>query len=133
MPYLEGTNGDITDDGNQSYNHNRSGWGKRLIRSISLNAIYKINSNLNLVGNFGLRDGESHYFNDEDGIGLDLLTGKWTDLGEQQSAELRLESISNKRFSWLAGAYYYQWKKVLMGRFSQNLFFSTSTLVYPCF
>ena len=80
MPYLEGTDGDITDDGNQSYNHNRSGWSKRLVRSISLNALYKINSNLNLVGNFGLRDGERRYFNDEDGIGLDLLTGRWTDL-----------------------------------------------------
>ena len=124
MPYLEGTDGDITDDGNQSYNHNRSGWSKRLVRSISLNAVYKINSNLNLVGNFGLRDGERRYFNDEDGIGLDLLTGRWTDLGEQKSAELRLESMSNKRFSWLAGIYYYHMEESLDGPvFPKPLFF----------
>jgi iron complex outermembrane receptor protein len=124
MPYLEGTDGDITDHGNQSYNHNLSGRSNRLVRSISLNAVYEINSNLNLVGNFGLRDGERRYTNDEDGIGLDLLTGKWTDLGEQQSAELRLESMSNKRFSWLAGAYYYHMEESLDGPvFPKPLFF----------
>ena len=55
---------------------------------------------------------------------MDLLTGRWTDLGEQKSAELRLESMSNKRFSWLAGIYYYHIEESLDGPvFPKPMFF----------
>ena len=104
MTYLNDTNGDITDNGNSTYNHDVSGWSKRLVRSLSVNTVYQINNNLNFVGLVGYRNGDHHYFNDEDGIGLDLLTGKWTDLGEQKSAEFRLESFSDN-LSWIAGVY----------------------------
>ena len=33
MEYLSDSNGDITDNGNSSYNHDVSGWNKRLVRS----------------------------------------------------------------------------------------------------
>ena len=123
MTYLADTNGDITDDGNTSYNHNRSGWSKRLVRSLSLITNYKIKNNINLVGLFGYRDGSRRYFNDEDGIGLELLTGKWADIGEQKSAELRIESTSDN-LSWLAGLYYYNLYESLDGPvFPKPLFF----------
>tara|TARA_B110000438_G_scaffold300989_1_gene354717 strand:- start:5282 stop:7900 length:2619 start_codon:yes stop_codon:yes gene_type:complete len=123
MPYLADSNGDISDDGNTSYNHDISGWNKRLVRSASLNTVYQIKSNMNLVGLFGYRDGSHRYFNDEDGIGLNLLTGNWTDIGEQKSAELRLESMSDN-LSWVAGVYYYHMHESLDSPvFPKPLFF----------
>ena len=123
MTYLNDTNGDITDNGNSTYNHDVSGWSKRLVRSLSVNTVYQINNNLNFVGLVGYRNGDHHYFNDEDGIGLDLLTGKWTDLGEQKSAEFRLESFSDN-LSWIAGVYYYNLHETLDAPvFPKPLFF----------
>ena len=123
MAYLADTNGDITDKGNSSYNNDVSGWNKRLVRSLSLNTAYQINNKMNFVGLFSYRDGSHRYFNDEDGVGLNLLTGKWTDIGEQKSAELRLESTLDN-LSWIAGVYYYHLDESLDAPvFPQPLFF----------
>ena len=107
MKYLAHSNGDITDDGIFSYNHNTLGKSERVANGLTLNFIYQITDEFNLVGLFGYRKGIHDYENDEDGIGLDLLTGTWKARGEQSSAELRLESSSSKRLSWMAGLYYY--------------------------
>ena len=78
---------------------------------------------MNLVGLFGYRDGDRRYFNDEDGIGLELLTGKWVAVGEQKSAEFRVESNSDN-LSWLAGLYYFNMYESLDGPvFPKPLFF----------
>ncbi len=123
MSYVADTNGDITDNGNTSYNHDVTGWNKRLVRSLSLNTAYQINDQMNFVGLFSYRDGSHRYFNDEDGIGLNLLTGKWTDIGEQKSAELRLESTVDN-LSWIAGVYYYHMDESLDSPvFPKPLFF----------
>ena len=123
MEYLSDSNGDIMDNGNSSYNHDVSGWSKRLVRSLSLNTVYQINDNMNFVSLIGYRDGDHHYFNDEDGVGLNLLTGKWTDIGEQKSVELRLESSSDN-LSWIGGVYYYNLYETLDAPvFPKPLFF----------
>ena len=106
MEYLAHSNGDINDDGIFSYNHNTLGKSERVTNGLTLNFIYQITDEFNLVGLFGYRKGIHDYENDEDGIGLDLLTGTWKARGEQSSAELRLESPSSKRLSWMAGLYY---------------------------
>ena len=60
MTYLNDTNGDITDNGNSTYNHDVSGWSKRLVRRLSVKTVYQINNNLNFVGLVGYRNGDHH-------------------------------------------------------------------------
>ena len=117
--YLVMDSVDIRDGGIYSYNHDTTGYASRDLRGLTLTSNYRLGKKLNLVTILSYRKSISKWFNDEDGMGLHLMTGKWKDYGEQSTFELRLVSSSQSRLSWLSGFFYY------------NLFNSLPGPIYP--
>ena len=114
----------INDNGNFSYNLDSTGYTKRDLKGVTINSIYKINEYMNLVSVLSFRTSLVTWFNDEDHTALDILTGKWDNLGEQSTFEMRLVSSSNSQLSWLTGVFYYNlYARLLAPVYPKPLFF----------
>lgn len=114
----------INDDGIYSYNLDSTGYTKRDLKGVAINSIYKLNRYMNLVSVLSFRTSLVTWFNDEDHTALDILTGKWDNLGEQSTFEMRLVSSSNSPLSWLAGVFYYNlYESLLAPVYPKPLFF----------
>ncbi len=115
---------DINDDGIYSYNLDSTGYTKRDLKGVTVNSIYKINEYMNLVSVLSFRTSLVTWFNDEDHTALDILTGKWDNLGEQSTFEIRLVSNTNSQLSWLTGVFYYNlYERLLAPVYPKPLFF----------
>ena len=118
----------ISDEDVFTFSHDTVGYANRELKGVSLNTNYIINEYLNIISVISYRKFSVQWFNDEDGTGVDILTGDWNDTGEQSSIEFRLVSNSNSRFSWLAGVFYYNLYERLIGPvYPKPLFFHLVT------
>ena len=106
---------DISDENIYTFTHDTAGYWHRDLKGMTINTNYSINDDLHLVSVFSYRASTLDYFNDEDGTGLDLMTGKWDNLGKQSTFEFRLVSNSNSRLTWLSGVFYYNLYERLLG------------------
>ena len=114
----------INDDGIYSYNLDSTGSTKRDLWGVTLNANYKLNENLNLISVFSYRSSLVVWSNDEDHTALDIMTGKWDNLGEQSTFEMRLVSDPNSQLSWLTGVFYYNlYERLIAPVYPKPLFF----------
>ncbi|MBC8395398.1 MAG: TonB-dependent receptor [Candidatus Marinimicrobia bacterium] len=114
----------INDDGIYSYNHDTTGYTKRDLKGVTLNANYQINDYMSMISVFSYRSSLVTWFNDEDHIALDIMTGDWNNFGEQSTFELRLVSNTDSRLSWLSGIFYYNiYERLLAPVFPKPLFF----------
>jgi len=118
----------INDDGIYSFNFDSTGYTKRDLWGLTVNANYLLNENLNFISVFSYRSSNVIWANDEDHTALDILTGKWNNHGEQSTVEFRLVSNSNKQMSWLAGVFYYNlYDRLLAPVYPKPLFFHLVT------
>jgi len=106
---------DISSNDIYSFNHDTAGHSSRDLKGVTINSTYLINDHLNLVSIISYRKSSVKWFNDEDGIGLDIMTGRWNNYGEQSSLEFRLASNTNSSLSWLSGIFYYNLYEFLIG------------------
>ncbi len=115
---------DINDGGIYTFNHDTTGYTKRDLKGVTINANYELNDYLTLVSVFSARSSVVNWFNDEDHIALDIMTGNWNNHGEQSTFELRLISSHKTGFSWLTGVFYYNIYERLLGPvYPKPLFF----------
>ena len=98
----------ITDEGRYFYRHDTTTYYKRNLTGATLTLNYTLSNDWTLSSITATRSSGRDYFNDEDGIGLHLITGKWDDTGDQISQELRLTSGSGGNLSWVGGLFYFR-------------------------
>ena len=98
-----------------TFSHDTAGKASRELKGLAFNTTYSINDKLNLVSILSYRTATVNWFNDEDGTGIDLMTGRWNHVGEQSSLEFRLISNSDSGVSWLTGIFYYNLYEYLIG------------------
>lgn len=97
---------DISNEDIYTFSHDTAGNASRDLKGLTINTTYSINDYLNLVSILSYRTATVKWFNDEDGTGIDLMTGRWNNVGEQTSMEFRLISNSDSKISWLTGIFY---------------------------
>lgn len=98
----------ITDEGQYYFRHDTTTYFKRDLKGATLTVSYSLPNDWTVTSITATRSSGRDYFNDEDGIGLNLMTGKWDDTGDQISQELRLTSGSGGNLSWVGGLFYFR-------------------------